>query len=86
MASQKQTTVSSIEGVKGLEGEHCLFILTSDLAAYLLGNKTDENKTKNALYVALTRSLHILTILICKEVEEEYGRPTITDFFAKYIN
>lgn len=86
MASKKQTTVSSIEGVKGLEGEHCLFILTSDLAAYLLGNKTDENKTKNALYVALTRSLHILTILICKEVEEEYGRPTITDFFAKYIN
>lgn len=86
ITSQNQTAVSSIESVKGLEGEHCLFILTSDLAAYLLGNKTEENKTKNALYVALTRSLRTLTILICKEVEEEYGRQTINNFFAKYIN
>lgn len=86
MTSQSQTVVSSIESVKGLEGEHCLFILTSDLAAYLLGNKTEENKTKNALYVALTRSLSMLTILICMEVEEEYRRPAIIDFFAKYIN
>lgn len=86
MISHNRMEVSSIESVKGLEGERCLFILTSDLAAYLMRIKTDENRTKNALYVALTRSLRLLTILICKEVEEEYGRSTINDFFMKYIN
>ena len=83
--SKLQAAVSSIERAKGLEGENCLFILTSDLAAYLLGNKTAENKTKNALYVALTRSLHTLTILICKEVEAEYSRDKIDAFFKQYI-
>ena len=73
--------VNSIESIKGLEGDNCLFILTSDLAAYLFGNKTTENKIKNALYVALTRSLNKLTILICKEVEDEYGKEKITKFF-----
>ena len=74
--------VNSIESIKGLEGDRCLFILTPDLAAYLFGRKTDENKTKNALYVALTRSLNSLTTLICTEVEVEYGRDTISQFFS----
>ena len=76
--------VNSIESIKGLEGNNCLFILTSDLAAYLFGNKTSENKIKNALYVALTRSLNKLTILICKEVEKEYGRQKINEFFDSF--
>lgn len=84
--SFNQITVNSIESVKGLEGNSCLFILTTDLAAYLFGKKTIENKTKNALYVALTRSLNTLTILISKDVEEEYGKQKIIDFFASFNN
>ena len=73
--------VSSIESVKGLEGVKCLFVLTNELAPYLFGKKKTENKTKNALYVALTRSLDVLTILISKEVENDYGKENILHFF-----
>ncbi|MBQ6907144.1 MAG: AAA family ATPase [Clostridia bacterium] len=77
-------SISSIESIKGLEGSNCLFVLTTDLSAYLFGKKTTENKTKNALYVALTRSLNKLTFLICKEVEDEYGRIKIDEFFSHF--
>lgn len=69
--------VNSIESIKGREGNNCLFILTGDLAEYLFGKKKTDNKTKNKLYVALTRSLENLTILITTEVEEKYGRDEI---------
>ena len=68
----------SIEAVKGLEHENCLFILTTDLAPYLLGDKTDDNKTKHLLYVALTRSSNELSVLVTKEVEAQYPRQRIT--------
>lgn len=71
--------VNSIESIKGREGNNCLFILTLDLAEYLWGKKRADNKTKNKLYVALTRSLEKLTILISKEVEEKYGRKVINN-------
>ena len=45
--------VQSIESVKGLESDNCLFVLTTDLAPYLFQIKHDYNKTKNLLYVAL---------------------------------
>ncbi len=73
--------VSSIESIKGREGNNCLFILTTDLAEYLFGKKKADNKTKNKLYVALTRSLERLTILITEEVEEKHGRDNIEDYF-----
>lgn len=73
--------VKSIEAVKGLEHEKCLFILTTDLVPYLMGDKTDDNKTKNLLYVALTRSLDNLTILVTTEVENRYTRKQILDAF-----
>jgi DNA helicase IV len=69
--------VSSIEAVKGLESERCLFILTSDLAPYLFGQKTQDNKTKHLLYVALTRSLDNLSILATEEVERVYSRDAL---------
>ena len=78
--------VQSIESVKGLESDNCLFVLTTDLAPYLFQIKHDYNKTKNLLYVALTRSLNHLTILITNEVEEKYSKDFIEKFFAKYIN
>ena len=76
-AGDDKIVVSSIEAIKGLESEKCLFILTTDLAPYLFGEKTDDNRTKHLLYVALTRSLSELMILVTEEVEQSYGREKI---------
>lgn len=73
--------IPSIESVKGLEAERCLFILTPDLAPYLLGKRKDDNKTSHLLYVALTRSLDHLTIFITTEVENKYSRVGLQTFF-----
>jgi hypothetical protein len=73
--------VSSIEIIKGREAERCLFILSPDLAPYLFLEKVEDNKTKHLLYVALTRSLDHLTLLIMKEVEEQYTRDRILRYF-----
>ncbi|MBQ7437830.1 MAG: AAA family ATPase [Oscillospiraceae bacterium] len=75
--------VSSIEIVKGLEAKRCLFVLTTDLAPYLFQEKTDDNKMRHLLYVALTRSLDHLTILITKEVEEKYSKEQVMGFFRE---
>lgn len=75
--------VSSIESIKGLESKNCLFILTSDLAPYLFLQKKEDNKTKHLLYVALTRSLKDLTIMITIEVEASYHKENIKDCFSK---
>ena len=77
--------VCSIDSIKGQEGSNCLFILTTDLAAYLFGEKRDDTTTKNRLYVALTRSLDKLTIFITAQVEAKYGRKFILDYFEKII-
>lgn len=63
-----------------MEVEKCLFILTNDLAAYLFNDNTETNKTKNKLYVALTRSLNELSIYILKEVEDKYTKEKIQGF------
>ncbi|MCH5210175.1 MAG: ATP-dependent helicase [Oscillospiraceae bacterium] len=78
--------VSSIDSIKGQEGENCLFILTKDMASYLFKDKTEDTATKNRLYVALTRSLNKLTIFITEEVETKYGRANIFEFFKKYLD
>ena len=79
----KQTDifVSSIDRVKGLEGKKCLFFVTCDIAAYLVGEKKEDNKVKNYLYVGLTRSRHTLAFLITQEVEKKYGKNVIGEFF-----
>ena len=77
--------VKSIDYIKGMEGEKCLFILTNDLAAHLFNDNTETNKTKNKLYVALTRSLNELSIYILKEVEDKYTKKRILDFFEGYL-
>ena len=79
------SVVPSIESVKGLEAKRCLFILTTDLAPYLFREKTEDNKTSHLLYVALTRSLDNLTILVSREVEDKYKRTKIENFFVKYV-
>jgi hypothetical protein len=77
-----KTLLNSIDSIKGQEGSNCCFVLTTDLADYLLGEKTAQNKTKNKLYVALTRSLLNLTIFVTMEVESKYGREVILKLFA----
>ena len=77
--------VKSIDYIKGMEGEKCLFILTNDLAAYLFNDNTETNKTKNKLYVALTRSLNELSIYILKEVEDKYTKEKIQTFFESFF-
>lgn len=69
-----------------MEGEKCLFTLTNDLAAYLFNDNTETNKTKNKLYVALTRSLNELSIYILKEVEDKYTKEKIHGFFEEYLS
>ena len=61
-----------------------MFILTTDLAAYLFKEKNDDNATKCRTYVALTRSLNYLLIYITPEVEHKYGRNYIETFFKEY--
>ena len=81
---EETVAVSSIEIIKGLEADKCLFILTTDLAPYLFQTKTEDNKTSHLLYVALTRSKDLLTIIITKEVEKDFSREAIIDFFQKF--
>ena len=75
--------ISSIESIKGQEGNNCLFILTKDLASYLFGDKKDDNKMKAALYVALTRSRKDLTILLATEAEEKYPKSFVKECFSQ---
>ena len=56
-----------------------------DLAAFLFDDSTEMNKTKNKLYVALTRSLNELSMYILKEVENKYTKKRIQDFFEGYL-
>lgn len=84
-AEGKGIKVRSIESIKGLEDEKCLFILTNDLAPYLFGEKTTDNKTKHLLYVALTRSKDELAILVTREVETAYSKKFILSFVENVI-
>lgn len=77
--------VRSIESIKGLEHERCLFILTTALAPYLFGDKTEDNMMQHLLYVALTRSLDNLSILVTKEVETIYSNDFITNFICSTL-
>lgn len=77
--------INSIDSIKGQEGNNCLFILTTDLAAYLFGDKDEQTTTKNRLYVGLTRSLNTLNILVTAKVEKKYGKKVILEFFHKTL-
>ncbi len=85
ITSTAKIQVKSIESIKGLEDDNCLFILTPAIAPYLFGDKSEDNKMKHLLYVALTRSLDNLSILVSKEVEERYTVSFIDAFFHAFI-
>lgn len=75
--------VNSIDIIKGQEGNLCLFVLTTDLVPYLFDRVSENNKTKNRLYVALTRSLNTLDIYVTDKVEKKYSRDRIISFFNR---
>lgn len=75
--------VNSIDSIKGLEGDRCLFVLTTDLAAYLFKEKSDQNKMLNYLYVALTRAKKEIVFLITLEVESKYGKDALIEKFTE---
>ena len=81
--NEANVLVSSIESIKGQEGNNCLFILSKDLASYLFLDKKDDNKMKAALYVALTRSRKDLTILLTTEAEEKYSKKFVKEYFSQ---
>lgn len=74
-------SVRTIDSVKGLEGDRCLFILTMDLARHLFGKANDDNATRARLYVALTRSRSYLLIHIDEDVERIMCKEDIITYF-----
>lgn len=62
--SSNKYSVHSIDKVKGLEAENCMFIMNKSMLDYLLKKKTDRNKELNYLYVALTRTSKNLILAI----------------------
>lgn len=74
--------VKSIESIKGLEADKCMFIINNSLMNILLGNNSF-NKETNLLYVALTRSKEHLHILVLKECIEKYSKEIIDNFMRE---
>lgn len=62
--SKSKYNVHSIDKVKGLEADECMFIVNQSMLDYLLMKKTDRNKELNYLYVALTRTSKNLILAI----------------------
>ncbi|UOR10985.1 UvrD-helicase domain-containing protein [Halobacillus amylolyticus] len=83
LSDEPGVLVNSIDGIKGLEGDNCLFIVSTQLAPYLFKEVVDQNKMMNYLYVGLTRSKSDLTIMVTKEVEKEYGYQYIRHQFKE---
>ena len=75
--SEKKIEVKSIDKIKGLENELCMFILDNAMLEYLFKKKTETNKEMMRLYVALTRSKSDLILVIDK--------PSIKKFTDKQI-
>ncbi|MEL1246304.1 UvrD-helicase domain-containing protein [Flavobacterium sp. DGU11] len=71
--------ISSIDAVKGLESDVCIFILNQTMYDYMTQNvpKTNyHNKNWNKVYVALTRSCNALIIAIDMEL---FSRTSVTE-------
>ena len=63
---EKKLKVKSIDKIKGLENELCMFIMDNTMLEYLFGKKQETNKEMMRLYVALTRSKSDLILVIDK--------------------
>lgn len=80
----EEITVNSIQSIKGLEADKCLFIVTPDLIPYFTLER-NALKMKSILYVALTRSKNNLTLMFTREVNEKYTKHQITNILDGII-
>ncbi len=77
--------VSSIDGVKGLESDICLFILNESMYKYLIKDISKanyNNKNWNKLYVALTRSSGNLILLVDEQLFPNIDITVVENNFA----
>ena len=88
--TSKKIQVKSIDKVKGLENELCMFIIDNALLEYLFKNKLDVNKEMMRLYVALTRSKSDLILVVDESSLKKKNRKQIDAEFGKleieYLN
>lgn len=75
--------IFSIDKVKGLEGDKCIFILNDSALDYIFGKKTERNKEYNKIYVGLTRSKRDLILLVDLSIIKRYSIEEIEDEFKK---
>ena len=85
-----QYNVSSIDRVKGLEAETCVFIIDNSMMEYLTGINKNRNKESNKLYVALTRSMNNLVFAVDRERISCMTKSEIQEWFENkkipYLN
>jgi len=81
--SERKYHVSSIDRVKGLEANTCIFILDNSMFQYLTMKKTDRNKELNKLYVALTRSMNHLIFALDDKGIKGMAKSDIEAWFDK---
>ena len=79
----KKIKVKSIDKVKGLENELCMFIIDNALLEYLFRKKSETNKEMMRLYVALTRSKSDLILVVDESSIKRKNKSQIDDEFKK---
>lgn len=80
---EKKIKVKSIDKIKGLENEMCMFIMDNTMLEYLFGKKKETNKEMMRLYVALTRSKSDLILVIDKPSIKKFTDKQIEEGFAE---
>ena len=80
---EKKLKVKSIDKIKGLENELCMFIMDNTMLEYLFGKKQESNKEMMRLYVALTRSKSDLILVIDKSGIKKFTDKQIEEGFAE---
>lgn len=90
----KKIEIKSIDKVKGLENDLCMFIIDNALIEYLFRMKLEVNKEMMRLYVALTRSKKDLILVVDegtikkksrKFIDEQFGKLNIQYISTEYI-
>lgn len=79
----KKIKVKSIDKVKGLENDLCMFIIDNALLEYLFRKKLETNKEMMRLYVALTRSKLDLILVVDESSLKKKNRSQINEEFKK---
>lgn len=80
---EKKLKVKSIDKIKGLENNLCMFIMDNAMLEYLFGKKQETNKEMMRLYVALTRSKSDLILVIDKPSIKKFTDKQIEEGFSE---